>query len=128
VDDIAAVLAFGHRLDDVRGEPRLEQRLDLQLQHLALQLLRALLGLAPGLVELLLHRRDGLVPLHNLELQPLLGLLARLRAGGFQALLNEPLHREVEGFRTGNPNPSSSVRLSVLGGRARKPADATRSG
>ena len=51
-----------------------KQRFELQLLHLALQLLRALLGFALQLLDLLLHAEDRLLLLLHLQQQPLLGL------------------------------------------------------
>ena len=74
LDRIAAELALGDRRDGVVREAAAQQRFELQLLHLALQLLRALLGFALQLLDLLLHAEDRLLPFLDLQLHRLLGL------------------------------------------------------
>ena len=66
---IAAEFALGHRFDGIEGKLDAQQVFQLQLLHFALQLLRALLGPAFEVLDLFLHRGDGLVLLHYLELE-----------------------------------------------------------
>jgi hypothetical protein len=100
VDEVGAARALRHRRDEVVREAARELGLDVELQHLALALLRALLALALGVVERMAQIVDQLVLL--LELQIL--LLGKAAANGFlQALLlavDPARHLEIELTRT----------------------------
>ena len=77
---VSAELALGDRFDEVERKTAAQQVLQVQFLHLALQLLRTLLGAAFEFLDLFLHRRDGLFLLRNPETLFLLGFLARLLA------------------------------------------------
>ena len=68
VDQVGAARALRHRRDQVVREAARELGLDVELQHLALALLRALLALALGLVERMAQIVDQLVLLLELQL------------------------------------------------------------
>ena len=74
---IAAELTARYSRDGVVREAHAEERFELELLYFALQLLRALLRLAPQLLDLLLHRMDHLIFLRDLETKTVFGFLLR---------------------------------------------------
>jgi hypothetical protein len=96
LNDVAAVLALGHGLNDVAGKLRFQQSLEFQLLHLALKLLRSLLGPALEFLDLPLHGSDGFLLLHDLEAEFFLGVFACLYARDFQPLLYARLDGQLE--------------------------------
>jgi hypothetical protein len=85
---IAAEFAFRHRLNQVTREAGAQRLLELKLQGLALQLLRALLGLAFQVLDLALHGGHLLLLFEQAELEAFFGLLLGLVAHGGQRLLH----------------------------------------
>jgi len=73
-----------------------QQRFEFQLLDLALELLRAPLGLLLQFLDGPLHRHDGLVLLQHLLLQGVLRVLERLAAHRVETLGDPLLDREIE--------------------------------
>ena len=69
---VAAELTLRHGRDRIMRKTCPKQRLKLQLLHLALKLLRPLLGFPLQLLDLLLHRKDRLLSFLDLEQKRLL--------------------------------------------------------
>jgi hypothetical protein len=63
LNDVSAELSFGNRFDKISGKLCGQKRLELELLHLTLQLLRALLGFLLEGFDLSLHAGDRFLTL-----------------------------------------------------------------
>jgi hypothetical protein len=82
LDQVAAEFALGHGFEDVTRKFLPQQGFEGELLDLALQLLRALFGLAPQIFDLALHRGDLFFLLADPQGQGGFGLVFRLVANG----------------------------------------------
>ena len=93
---VATMLALGDGLDDIEREFGAQQVFKLQLLYFALQLLRALFGLAFKFLDLLLHRGDGLFLFLYLEVQLVFRFFFGFLPGGGKTLLYAFLNRQFQ--------------------------------
>ena len=96
MEDVSAELSFGHGLDKICGELRREKRLEFHLLHLALQLLRALLGFLFQNFDLPLHAGDSFFALRNLQLQFFFRIVLCFQTNGAERLLNTSFDSKFE--------------------------------
>jgi hypothetical protein len=95
LDEVAAELALGHRIEGVARKFLPQQRFEGELLDLALQLLRTLLGLASQILDLSLHGGDLLFLLADPQGQGGFGLLLGLIADGTKLRLHLLLDRQL---------------------------------
>ena len=95
MDEIATELALANRFDHITREAAAEQGLELDFERLALQLLRALFGLATEVLDLALHAGDLRLLLGDLGLEAILRLELRFVADCGELLLNLFLYAQL---------------------------------